>query len=98
MACAYGNEEVVELLLEHASEFNFDFNERIGFNERTPFMHACAWGNTDVVECMLDYSGPIDIDFNARDREGRVAFNIAALYNRTKVVNLLKEYPELKRC
>ena len=92
LAAAYGQSDVVHLLVELGADINRSAvvtwaGRRIG--GVTPLMAACcdSTGRADVVELLLD----LGANAAARDSEGRTAFDYAELSSYQAIVALLRE-------
>ena len=88
-ACKSGKTEIVELLLNHSENLEWNTKHRAG---RTPFMSACEKGHKEIVKLILEYSIDRNIDLNARDEDGWTAFMWACGKEQTDIVKLLFDH------
>ena len=88
-ACKNGKTEVVEILLKHLENEEWNTKNQAG---RTSFMVACEKGHKNIVKLLLDYSSERNIDLNARDEDGWTAFMWACGKEQTDVVKFLLDH------
>jgi len=82
LASAYGNLEIVKLLLEFGAKPNASMDN---INKYTPLMHAVCTGMYSVVETLLDAGARVDVV----NSSGVTAIHLAAKTGRVDMINLL---------
>ena len=63
LACTYGREEIVAMMIEKSDELNIDLTVQ-DFDNNTPFHLACRQGQLRIVEILIKNSELLKIDFN----------------------------------
>ena len=86
VACEYGHQDVVQLLLNY-SDISINLNTENKYGE-TALLLACQKGHKDVVQLLLDNSER-NIDLNARNNLGWTAFMYVCKNGHKDVVKLL---------
>ncbi|XP_061175794.1 ankyrin-3-like [Saccostrea echinata] len=80
LASAYGNHEIVKLLLKHGAN-----KDHVITGGQTPLHHACKEGHIKVVRQLLSYKA----DFRRQDEKGDCAILLAARYGHVNIVRIL---------
>nr|XP_022290511.1 uncharacterized protein LOC111102144 isoform X2 [Crassostrea virginica]XP_022290519.1 uncharacterized protein LOC111102144 isoform X2 [Crassostrea virginica] len=80
LASAYGNYEIVKMLLKNGANPN-----HVIPGGQTPLHHACKEGHVKVVRKLLEYKA----DYTMQDEKGDTALLFAARYGHTNVVRTL---------
>lgn len=80
LASAYGNYEIVKLLLKHGANPN-----HVIPGGQTPLHHACKEGHAKVVRKLLEFKA----DFTAHDEKGDTALLLAGRFGHADIVRIL---------
>ena len=79
LACYYGNQEVVEFLIDKVEDINGTSNYG------TPLMAAVVKGDLNIIELLLEKNA----DTNIADVNGTTALHYATLFKQPSIVKLL---------
>ena len=95
IACEYGHEDIVKLLLDLSTKDEIYFN--VKDNEgRTAFMLACQKRQVKVVKMLLDYSPRKDINLETIDTREMTPLMLAIENEHYEVFRLLLDHAERK--
>ena len=78
-ACAEGNSNIAEMIIQKSTEFNIDLNAK-DKSGRTAFHWACLSGHgtkSSIMEMMLNNGESFKIDFTATDNMGKTGLQLA---------------------
>ena len=89
-ACAHGQKNVVQLLLDHSEIIDLNAKDNHGL---TTLMIACLNGDKDIVQLLLEHSERIEL--NARAINGWTALMLACDSGHKDIVKLLLEYSDI---
>ena len=81
----------MEMLIQKYVHFNIDLNSKTKQNGWNAFHLACVAGRGNIVELLIHHSKSFKFDFSNEDYNGKTGLQLAELFDKTEVVNLIKK-------
>ena len=78
------------MLMKMYFELKIDINSK-NQNGRTAFHLACINGTIGIVDMMIENMQSFNLDLEAKDNAGKSGFQLAKIFKKFYVVNLIKK-------